>query len=469
MAATPQPDLRFNDSCSDCGYRQIDLPEPLPVIGDDFDWLLRDYDGFRRFLLEELAARFPERRRWTPADMEVVIVEALAVVLDQLSDALDRIHAEAFLESARRPESVRRLLAMIGYDAVALATDAAGIPQAEVASGESQPQRLQRLLRFRPALRQLREDYADELGQLSAAQQAALLAFSEADAAPSSVQLDALQLFLDNTPEFVTRARRMALESYWAARPAEMDQARAAGPRAIHQQRRMVTEADYGQRIKDHPLVLNGHAFSRWSGSWSTIHLAVVLHNNLQLDALLDASSAGGVEPLNRLRARIDHFYRGRGISVADLWGGQPSGRTLLRPYVDAYRLAGQEVVLVDATPVGINISLSVNVRANYFQSEVRRDLQAVLGSDLGGFFEPGRLAFGEDLYSSDIVERAMALAGVEVVCLNRFKRVGRRFPDQSDAGRIRLDGLEIAVCDNDPQRPERGILRLTLHGGQRG
>jgi hypothetical protein len=469
VAATPLPDLRFTDSCSDCGHRQIDLPEPLPAIGDDFDWLLRDYDGFRRFMLEELAARFPERRRWTPADMEVVIVETLAVVLDQFSDSLDRIHAEAFLESARRPESVRRLLAMIGYDAVALAGDAAGIPQAKVVSGESVAQRLQRLLRFRPALQQLIGDYGDELGELSAAQQLSLQAFAAAGEAPTSDQLDALQLFLDNAPEFVTRARRMALEAYWAVRPEAMDRARSAGPRAIHNQRRMVTEADYGLRIKDHPLVLNGHAFSRWSGSWSTLYLAVVLHNNLPLDALLDDASAGGVEPFDQLRARIDRFYRSRGIAVADLWGAGPSGRTLLRPYVDAYRLAGQEVVLVDAVPVGINISLSVNVRANYFQSEVRRDLQAVLGSDLGGFFEPGRLLFGEDLYSSDIVETAMALDGVEVVCLNRFKRVGRRFPDPSDAGRIRLDGLEIAVCDNDPQRPERGILRLTLHGGQRG
>ena len=110
MAQTPQPLLTFGKSCGDCGQRQVELPRPLPEIGDDFDWLQRDYDGFRLFMLEELAGRFPERSRWTPADIEVVLVEALAVVLDQISDTLDRSQSEAYLDSARRPDSLRRLL-----------------------------------------------------------------------------------------------------------------------------------------------------------------------------------------------------------------------------------------------------------------------------------------------------------------------------------------------------------------------
>ncbi len=115
MADEPQVKLIYTEGCGDCGERRVELPAPLPEIGDDFDWDVRDYDGFRLFMLEELAARFPERRNWTPADMEVVLVEALSVVLDQLSDMQDRIQAEAFLETARRPDTVRRLLEMIGY------------------------------------------------------------------------------------------------------------------------------------------------------------------------------------------------------------------------------------------------------------------------------------------------------------------------------------------------------------------
>ncbi len=115
MADEPQVTLEYTEGCGDCGKRHVELPAPLPAVGDDFDWDVRDYDGFRLFMLEELAARFPERRNWAPADMEVVLVETLSVVLDQLSDMNDRIQSESFLETARRPDTVRRMLEMIGY------------------------------------------------------------------------------------------------------------------------------------------------------------------------------------------------------------------------------------------------------------------------------------------------------------------------------------------------------------------
>ena len=48
-------------------------------------------------------------------------------MLDQLSDRADRVAAEAYLPTARRPESVRRLLQYIGYDAVRAALAAGDI------------------------------------------------------------------------------------------------------------------------------------------------------------------------------------------------------------------------------------------------------------------------------------------------------------------------------------------------------
>jgi len=468
MAKTPEPHLVFADGCSDCATREVDLPEPLPVVGDDFDWLLRDYDGFRLFMLEELAARYPERRRWTPADMEVVIVEALSVVLDQLSDMLDRVRAEAFLETARRPESVRRLLAMIGYDAVSMAGDAANVPNADAPASETLEAQRNRLMKFLPALRLILKDDQDIVAALTPTQQEYLQSFLLDSSTASSDMLDAVQFFLDHAPEFVSRARHLALQRYWSQYPHAMDAARQAGPRAIHTQKRMVTEEDYAQRMEDHPLVLHGHAYSRWSGSWTTIFVAVIVRNNVRLDVPLTATSLGSAEALEALQGEVNDFYRLRQLESPD-WDSEPTPRTILRPFLDAYRMAAQEVFLVDAELVGINISLSVRVNDNYFQHEIRREIFDVLGNGLGGFFEPGRLRFGEDLHGSDIIEVIMALDGVHVVCLNRFKRVGKRFPDQSEGGRIQLDGLEVAVCDNNPQAPHRGILRVTLHGGHRG
>jgi hypothetical protein len=141
----------------------------------------------------------------------------------------------------------------------------------------------------------------------------------------------------------------------------------------------------------------------------------------------------------------------------------------VLRPYLDSYRMTGQEVTLQDAEPVGIILHLTINVAESYFQSEVRREVENSLSSRPGKFFEPGRLRFGEDLHASDFFQLLMDLDGVENVCLNRFKRVGKQYPDQSNSGRIVLDGLQIAVCDNDPAHPERGYYHLVLLGGRKG
>lgn len=391
MAANPKTRLSFEGRCPDCAERRIDLPPPLPVVGDDFDWMVRDFDSFRRFMLEELAARFPERTRWTPADTEVVLLEVFAAVLDQLSDMADRVAAEAFLETARRPESVRRLLGLIGYDAATAAgllDDPSGME-----NGETREEKLERL---------------------------------------------------------------------WRQNPVLMDTARRQGPRAIHTQRRLVTVEDYANRLKEHPLVLRAHAWSEWSGSWTTIRVTVILWN----DSLLDQE---GLEYPVELTKTVDNFHLKQGLWLPIWVPESPTIRTALRPCLDAYRMLGQEVVLQDVVPVGIKMSLSIRVADNYFQSEVQHAVQEVLGTGPGGFFEPGRLGFGEDLFASDIFQVVMSLDGVENVCLNRFKRFGDHYPDQANTGQIVLEELEIAVCNNDPTNPERGFYNLSLHGGRRG
>ncbi|MCK4690386.1 MAG: hypothetical protein KAT20_01150 [Desulfuromonadales bacterium] len=391
MAETPVSELHFEGICPDCGGRRVELPQTLPEVGDDFDWQVRDYDGFRLFMLEELAARFPERTRWTPADMEVVLVEQLAAILDQLSDQLDRVAAEAFLETARRPESVRRLLAMIGYDAIQK---------------------------------------------------------TQATGALDATETDPAVL-------------RVALEQHWFANPLAMEQARRAGPQEIFTQKRMVTLSDYAERLEDHPLVLRATAWQQWSGSWHSVYVAVIPWANRLLDA-------AALSYPDKLQHKVEAFHLERGLCTPD-WSLDPSIRAILRPYLDAYRMTGQEVILQDAVPVGISMSLSIRVNKHYFQSEVQHSVEQALGTGPKGLFKPGRLRFGEDLHSSDIFETLMALDGVDHVCLNRFKRIGSQYPDQSEAGRIELKGIEVAVCDNEPTKPERGYYRLKLHGGRLG
>ena len=392
MAQTPLAKLVFEGRCPDCGKRQVELPAVLPVLGDDFEWQARDFDNIRRFMLEELAARFPERERWTAADLEVVIIEVLAAVLDQISDMADRVAAEAYLESARRPESVRRLLQFIGYNAVQLA--------------------------------RLKDDPETKPNPLTAEQK---------------------------------------LEQLWRDEPLLMERARRNGPRSAHKQQRMVTVHDYTLRLEEHPIVMRAAARSRWSGSWMSLQVAVILP---WVNTLLDDS----VVLDEAMQQIITEFHEQRGVRSPD-WRATPAPtyRMILRQFIDAYRMIGQEVILEDASPVGIIMDLSIKVAEGYFQSEVRRAVEDVLGTRSGGFFAPGRLRFGEDLHASDLFQVLMILDGVENVCLNRFKKTGNQFTDQSINGVIELDGLEIAVCDNDPANPQRGFYHLTLHGGRKG
>ncbi len=397
MAQTPVTVLTFDHGCPDCGQREAVLPEPLPPIGDDFDWLQRDYDSFRLAMLEELAARFPERRRWSPADMEVVLVEALAVVLDQLSDMLDRVQAEAYLETARRPDSVRRLLNFIGYD-----------------------------------------------------------------------PLETSGLDFDPGDPAKVAAAEAELIDLWLKYPHRMAAAKIDGPRSIHRQRRMVTAQDYVDQLESHPLVERAHAEVRWTGSWTTLKVACICLENAILDsAVVDIHGAGSEETEALLEA-IDDFHRAAGLDLPN-WDATPTLRTVIREFLDAYRMAGQEVWLQDPEPVGIVIDLSVLVEDAFYRSEVAREVERTLGNDFDGFFAPSNLRFGEDLHASDLIDAAMSLDGVNAVCLNRFKRIGNRYADQSDNGRIVLDGIEVAICDNDPARPERGALRIRPHGGLAG
>lgn len=393
MANLSSPELIFDKGCPDPGRREVKLPPPLPSVGDDFDWQQRDYDGFRRFMQSELMARFPERTRWTPADMEIVLVEVLAALLDQLSDMADRVAAESFLETARQPESVLRWLEFIGG---------------------------------KPAQKR---HFGDD---------------------------------------------RKKLLKHWRNHPHDMEHDRRNGPHEIHTQERMVSLEDYSRRLKEHPLVHRAEAWQQWNGAWPTVNVTVSLWNNRLLDEPID----GEKQPLTSIqRKTVNEFHKRHGLLepfyqndlLEPRWKTNLSGRDILRLYISDYRMTSQEVILRDARQVGIDLGFCLHIGRNYFRSEVRREALRVLGSGPDGFFEPGRLRFGQDLHQGDFYERLMALDGVTNVEIFTFKRTGEEKPNHKDAGWIPIGDLELAVCDNDLSKRERGFIRLELQGGLSG
>ena len=92
-----------------------------------------------------------------------------------------------------------------------------------------------------------------------------------------------------------------------------------------------------------------------------------------------------------------------------------------------------------------------------------------MLGRGPGGFFEPGRLKVGEDLHMSDFYERLMNLDGIENVEVITFKKVGSLYLNRADSGLIVMKAKELAVCDNDSFKRERGMFRFKFEGGRRG
>ncbi len=399
MATLRDPVLTFDGGCPDCGERRVVLPIPLPGVTNDFDWTARDYDSFRLFMMQELSYRFPGRQRWTPADMEVVIVELLAAALDRASHALDAVQAERYLETARRPQSVRRLLKLIGYDAT-LRTDPTALADLPPAPG--------------------------------------------------------------NKPE--TDDQR--LERYWQLNPLAMEEARKAGPRLTGEVRRMVTLEDHRALLEQHPLVARARARLVWTGAWSTILVAVLLDSDRSLDTpLADGTGSASDAQEKALWAAILHFHRTERLPFPSPTGGV-TPRALLRIVIEQNRMLGSEVLLEAAKPVPITFALSVRVKKGYFRSEIKQALRQVFTSDQGGFFEPGRLGFGVDLFASDIIEAAMAIEGVEVACLNRFKRVGT-YPDKTYAGVIEIAEDEFALCRNDQANPSDGTYRISVNAGE--
>ena len=295
MAVLADPKLIFDAGCPDCGERVADLPLPIPGVEDDFDWATRDYDSFRLFMMQELASRFPQRRRWTPADMEVVIVELLAAALDRASHAVDRVQAERFLDTARRPESVRRLLKLIGYDATLRVNDDLLAARPEPTPGER-------------------------------------------------------------------------VEGYWRENPLAMEAARAAGPRLIAEQNRMVTLADHADMIEGHPLVALARARLVANGAWQTIFVSVLLEDDKPLDEPLHIGPPEEVP--NQLRKEIwsavVQYHADRNLPLPVVTD-KLTGRRILRTVIEDYRMIGTEVLLEGAKPAAITVTLVCARQAGLF------------------------------------------------------------------------------------------------------
>ena len=94
------------------------VPVPCPPSVPDapaIDYLAKDYQGFRRLMLDRLSLLVPGWTERSAADVGVAVVELLAFAADTLSYRQDVIANEAYLATARQRISVRRHARLVDY------------------------------------------------------------------------------------------------------------------------------------------------------------------------------------------------------------------------------------------------------------------------------------------------------------------------------------------------------------------
>ncbi|MGW4392156.1 putative baseplate assembly protein [Streptomyces sp. NPDC004685] len=225
---------------------------------------------------------------------------------------------------------------------------------------------------------------------------------------------------------------RNPLPATGGVEPEPVEQARQLAPLDLRRTRlRAVTAEDYADLARALPGVQRAAAEIRWTGGVQEAHVAI--------------DAYGSAEPPAELLARVEQS-------------------------LEAYRRIGHDLVVGHARPVPLEIALSVCVTPGHQQGHVLAELYRVLGSgrlSRGrlGFFHPDALTFGEPVRLSRLVAVAAAVPGVRDVQVDRFRRLFEQDRGEREDGVLRLGPLEIAMCDNDPDRPENGHLAISLGG----
>ncbi|GGZ61565.1 putative baseplate assembly protein [Streptomyces bluensis] len=227
---------------------------------------------------------------------------------------------------------------------------------------------------------------------------------------------------------------RNPLPATGGTEPEPVEQVRQLAPLDLRRTRlRAVTADDYAALASALPGVQRAAAEIRWTGSVQEAHIAI------------DAHGTGSPPP--ELLAAVEQS-------------------------LEAYRRIGHDLVVGPARLVPLDIALTVCAKPGHQHGQILAELYRVLGSrslpdGRLGFFHPDALTFGEPVRLSRLVAVAAAVPGVESVHVTRLRRLFEQDRGEREDGVLRLGPLEIATCDNDPDRPENGRLAISLGGAR--
>jgi len=248
---------------------------------------------------------------------------------------------------------------------------------------------------------------------------------------PGNIARDSLAHILTSVTG-VTQVRN-PLAAAGGVDPETMEHIRQQAPFAFLTQLRAVTEADYGTMAELDPAIREARGTLRWTGSWYTAFVSV------------DAVSPLG--PTAALLAATDKR-------------------------LNLYRMMGVDLAAEAAVIVGLRIEMTICVDPGFFQADVYAALMKVfttgnLCSGQPGLLNPQNFTFGQTIYASPFIAAAQEVQGVTSVTLTIFERMDDPSIDGVALGYLTMGRVEIARCDNDPNRLDHGIFVLHMDGGK--
>jgi hypothetical protein len=211
--------------------------------------------------------------------------------------------------------------------------------------------------------------------------------------------------------------------------PEAIDQVRRDAPQAFRTQQRCITMEDYARIAQGHPEVTKAIAQSNWTGSWHTTFIYVDRKDGRPVDRAFKHEMSAFMEP-----------YRPAGFDLE-----------IRPPYFVPLR-----IVLTIYTDGGVPSHLLLEKLEKAFSNVGFPD-----GSC--GFFHPDNFSFGQPLYLSAVVTRAMRTPWVNRVETLKFQRIDTPLNYRTCPKCIEVGPLEIIRLDNDPTAPANGIITFDI------
>jgi hypothetical protein len=195
---------------------------------------------------------------------------------------------------------------------------------------------------------------------------------------------------------------------------------------------RAVRPEDYAEAAERLPWVQRAGAAFRWTGSWLSAFVTPDPRNTVVLSE-------------DNERELLDHLNR--------------------------FRQAGKEVHVMKPVYANIDIEIEVCAASNAFPGEVKqRILQVLLGKKgifhEDGYFSANHFTFGSPLRRSTLEAVIQAIPGVRAVEEILFRRRGWFDWKPFDVLEYSPGVNSIIRVENDRLHPERGSLKINIHGG---